>query len=405
MNRRALVPLPITLARQPIFGADGKLFGYELLYRGARLDSTDKGTTQTARVLCEALGNIGLEQLVGNARVFVNFDQDLLESDFYALLPPGQGVVEILETVEPTPRVLKTLEQLRRRGIGIAADDFVFQSNAIAFLPLVDYVKVDILLAKDQLASYAGRLQGYPVQLVAEKVETHEQAALCRRLGFDLFQGYYFARPESVPAQPIGAMQLGVIDLVTALQKPDFEAVDLAKKISADLALAHQILKLANSAAFRRRRAIASIADAVVLLGQDIIRQWASMLLLTRLGENKPPELLVLALIRGRMCEALGGARNAADANQLFTAGMLSVLDALLNRPMNELVTELALARPLGEALCGNGTSSLGQTLQRAIAYERGDWAFLDSLSAREQSDTLEAYVKATQFANLTVRG
>jgi EAL and modified HD-GYP domain-containing signal transduction protein len=395
----------ITLARQPILGTDGKLFGYELLYRGPRLESTGMGTTQTARVLCEAIGNIGLEHLVGDARVFINFDQDLLETDFYALLPPGQGVVEILETVEATPRVLETLQHLRHRGIGIAADDFVFQPNALEFLPLVDYVKVDILLAKDQLASYASRLKGYPVQLLAEKVETHEQAAFCRELGFRLFQGYYFARPESVPAQPLGATQIGVVRLISELQKPGYEAVELGKKIGADLALAHQILKLANSAAFRRRRAINSIADAVILLGQDVIRQWASLLLLTRLGDNKPSELLVLALIRGRMCEALGAQRSAADASQLFTAGILSVLDALLDRPMNEVVTELALAQPLGEALCGNNTSSLGHTLQRAIAYERGDWSFMDSLSAREQSDTLAAYVKAAHFASLTVRG
>jgi c-di-GMP-related signal transduction protein len=132
----------------------------------------------------------------GNAQAFVNFDQELLETDFYALLPPGQGVVEIVETVKATPRVLKTLDQLRRRGIGIAADDFVFQPNAVDFLPLVDYVKVDILLAEDRLASYAERLKGYPVRLLAEKVETHEQAASCQRLGFVLFQGYFFARPE-----------------------------------------------------------------------------------------------------------------------------------------------------------------------------------------------------------------
>jgi EAL and modified HD-GYP domain-containing signal transduction protein len=394
----------ITLARQPILGTDGKLFGYELLYRGVHLESTGMGTAQTARVLCEAIGNIGLEHLVGDARVFVNFDQDLLETDFYALLPPGQGVVEILETVEATPRVLETLQHLRHRGIAIAADDFVFQPNALAFLPLVDYVKVDILLAKDQLASYVSRLKGYPVQLLAEKVETHEQVALCRDLGFRLFQGYYFARPESVPSQPISATQIGVVDLISELQKPDYEAIELGKKIGADLVLAHQILKLANSAAFRRRRAINSIADAVILLGQDVIRQWASMLLLTRLADNKPSELLVLALIRGRMCEALGAQRGTTDASQLFTAGVLSVLDALLNRPMNEVVTELALAAPLGEALCGNDTSSLGHALQRAIAYERGDWSFMDSLSAREQSDTLAAYVKAANFANLTVR-
>jgi EAL and modified HD-GYP domain-containing signal transduction protein len=150
---------PMTFARQPILAADGTVFAYELLYRGIRLAAQDAGTTMSARVLCEALGAVGFQNLAGAARVFVNFDQALLETNMAGLLPPGQGVVEILETVEPTPQVFKTLTELRRRGIGIAMDDFLFQPNAVPFLPHVDFVKIDVLAAAGQIDSVAHQLE------------------------------------------------------------------------------------------------------------------------------------------------------------------------------------------------------------------------------------------------------
>ncbi|MGO8974383.1 MAG: EAL and HDOD domain-containing protein [Steroidobacteraceae bacterium] len=393
--------IPVMFARQPILTADGKTFGYEVLYRGARVDAPVETvpTAQTARVLCEALGNLGLDRIVGSAKLFVNFDQELLESDHPLILPPGRAVVEILETVAPTPRVFETLDDLRKYGIGIAFDDFLFQPNALAFLDRVDYVKVDVIAAADQLESYAQQLRAYNVPLIAEKVETHAQFVACQAMGFNLFQGYFFSRPELMRARILDPAQIGVVALIARLQNPDIEAAELADAIGKDLALAYSILRLANSAAFSRRRRIGSIADAVVLLGHDVIRQWAALLLLRRLGDHKSPELHLLALVRGRMCQALGAPHCGRDSNELFTVGLLSVLDALLDRSMESLVNELALAPTLREALCGYGLSKLGQVLRRAIAYERGDWQTLGSLTLAEQRNAMTVYCEATQFA------
>jgi EAL and modified HD-GYP domain-containing signal transduction protein len=391
------------LARQPILAADGALFGYELLYRGERLDAADAGVTQSARVLCEGLGILGLGHLVGSARVFVNFDQSLLETDLAGVLPPGQGVVEILETVEPTARIFETLDELRRRGISIAVDDFLFQPNAMPFLPYVDFVKIDVLAASDVLDDVAHRLQAYNVSLIAEKVETHEQVERCRALGFQYFQGYFFARPEGINARRVGATEVGVVSLIGELQKPDSEAKEIAEKIGTDLALVHQILKLANSAAYRRRRSVESIVDAVVLLGQNVIQQWASLLLLSRLGDRKPSELLALALVRARMCQTLGAAHGGLGSSELFTVGLLSVLDALLDRPMKDLVAELPLSQLLCDALCGKSSSNLGDVLRRAIAHEAADWSALGPLTAGEETSLMRTYVDATQFARLAL--
>jgi c-di-GMP phosphodiesterase len=224
---------PMAFARQPILEADGKVFGYELLNRGTRLDALDAGTTMSARVLCEALGAVGFQSLAGTARVFVNFDQELLETNVAGVLPPGQGVVEILENVDPTPHVFATLAELRRRGVGIAMDDFLFQPNAVPFLPHVDFVKIDVLAAVDQLDSVVQQLRHFHVPLIAEKVETHEQVELCRKLGFTYFQGYFFTRPQEMTARKISASEVSVVGLIAELQKPQTEAAEIAEKIGA----------------------------------------------------------------------------------------------------------------------------------------------------------------------------
>jgi c-di-GMP phosphodiesterase len=393
--------LPFMLARQPILTVESKVYGYELLYRGSLTGVNGSGTGRTGRVVAEAIGNWDTETLVGGGYMFVNFDQELLESDFSSVLPAGRGVVEILETVQATPRVLQTLDALRRGGIGIAIDDFLFQDNATPFLDYVDYVKVDVLAAGDGLGDIVHRLKSCRARLVAEKVETRQQFASCRSLGFDLFQGYFFARPEILQPQPITLSQASVVALISELQNPG-EAVELAEKISCDVSLAHQILKLANSAAFRRRRAVTSIRDAVILLGVDIIRQWAAILLLTRLGDGRPHELLSLALIRGRLCQSLGAKRREPEPGELFTVGLLSVLDALCGRPMNTLVEELPLSADMQAALCGCRDSALGDTLHCAMAYESGDFSALASLSAPDQQSVVDAYSNALRFVRDT---
>ncbi len=397
----------VLLARQPIMDVSRQVLGYELLYRGLRERAESFDSVATARVICETLAHIGAERVVGPARMFVNLGQDLLEDGaaevLASVLPAGQGVIEILEGVEASPQGLKAVARLRSRGILIALDDFAFQSGVTPFLEHADYVKVDVMAAGAGLGALAERLRPYGIPLIAEKVETLAVAKSCADLGFQFFQGYFFARPEEQDGERVGVQVHSVITLLSELQRPEGMPAALAETIGRDVALSHQILRLANSAAFRRRRALSSLIDAVVLLGQDVIRQWASLLLMARLATHKPRELLNMALVRARLCQKIGESITELEPNVLFTAGLLSVLDALLDKPMATVVTELPLGDNLRDALLGQSTSKLAITLRRAIACETGQW---DALAADEQgvaASLLDAYVDALEFARSTL--
>jgi c-di-GMP phosphodiesterase len=394
--------IPLTLARQPIMTKDGRVLGYELLYRGSAIGDSTAATVKSARVLCEALSTPGLDGLTGDAHMFVNFGQALLTTDVPLLLPAGRGVVEIIEDVEPTRTILETLDKIRRAGVGIALDDFQFQKPLIPLLAYANFVKVDILQSAHELDELVERLKTYQVPMIAEKVETHEQLQRCWDLGFHLFQGYFFARPEPMQAKSIASSQMTLVSLIMDLQNPDLEAEELAQVIGRDLGLTHRILKLSNSAAYRRQRPVASIADAVVLLGRDTVSQWASLLVMTQLAERKPLELFALALIRGRLCQVLGEASHQFAPGELYTVGLLSVLDALLDRPMKTLVNELPLAVSLRDALCGI-SSPLRDILQKAIAYETANWGALGELTVDEEARLAAAYAGAARFSGLAL--
>lgn len=393
----------IAIARQPILGADGSLHAYELLHRG-NSEGTGDPSLQSARVVCEALGAIGVERLAGEARVFLNFDQELLETDLPTILIPRRSVVEILENVEPNPRVFATLEQLRRLGIGIAVDDFVFQPNLLPFLAEADYVKIDILAAGDDLESIVRRLEEYRLLLLAEKVETQEQFIRCRDLGFKYFQGYYFAQPEPIAKQSLGPVELSVLTLIARLDNPKVTSSQLTETISIDIALVHQLLVLVNSGAFYRGRPVHSIHEAVVMLGHQTIRQWASLLLLTRLSLYKPPELLKVAVTRARLCQTLGRIHPDLDPQALFTAGLLSILDALFDRPMEKVMADLPLADPLKDALCGRTDQPLTVVLRTAIHYGSGAWVDASDATATSAGFSFEAYLDAVEYADRVLR-
>jgi c-di-GMP phosphodiesterase len=395
------------LARQPIMDVSRQVLGYELLYRGLRERPESFDSVATARVICETLAHIGAERVVGPARMFVNLGQDLLEDGaaevLASVLPAGQGVIEILEGVEASPQGLKAVARLRSRGILIALDDFAFQSGVTPFLEHADYVKVDVMAAGAGLGALAERLRPYGIPLIAEKVETLAVAKSCAELGFQFFQGYFFARPEEQDGERVGVQVHSVITLLSELQRPEGMPAALAETIGRDVALSHQILRLANSAAFRRRRALSSLMDAVVLLGQDVIRQWASLLLMARLATHKPRELLNMALVRARLCQKIGESITELEPNVLFTAGLLSVLDALLDKPMAIVVSELPLGDNLRDALLGQSNSKLAMTLRRAIACETGQWNALAVDEPGVATSLLDAYVDALEFARSTL--
>jgi EAL and modified HD-GYP domain-containing signal transduction protein len=243
-------------------------------------------------------------------------------------------------------------------------------------------------------------LSQYRLHLLAESVETREQFAACKALGFEYFQGNFFARPEPMAKRCLAPMELCVLTLVARLQNPQTCSDAVADAISVDVSLAHQILRIANSSAYYRGRDVTSILEAVVMLGHNVIRQWASLLLLSRLGVHKPSELLKIAVTRARLCQTLGSTHQELCCHELFTAGLLSVLDALFDQPMDDVLADLPLAASLKEALCGRPSGVLGEILRCAIDYGSGAWADAAVGDSSGQRIDMDTYLDAVEFAD-----
>jgi c-di-GMP phosphodiesterase len=219
--------------------------------------------------------------------------------------------------------------------------------------------------------------------------------ARCRKLGFDLYQGYFFCRPQLVCAQPVQADRMAVMRLIARLQDPKTDFEELEQAVSCNPVLAYQLLKYINSAHCGMRGQITSIRQALLLVGLNMIRSWATLLLMSRMANDKPEELIAMALIRARMCELLGRRDRSHGGDQYFTVGLLSVLDALLDRPLAEAIAGLPLAQEVHDALaCRSGP--LGQTLDVVLHYERGR---SDRQLAAGAAYATPAYVQAVAWS------
>ncbi len=361
------------LARQPIYDSSLRVAGYELLYRGGNCAAADfcDGDRATTEVMTSSIVDIGLDKLVGNHPAFINVTRGFLDGDLPLPEVGGRIVLEVLEDVQVDSRLLARLERLSGAGYRVALDDFAFRGGAEALLAFADYVKLDVqALSPQALVDNVARARDHPARLIAEKVETHEMMATCRELGFDMFQGFFFCRPRTVSGQRPEANRLAVLQLISRLQDPEAGIEELERLVTCDPALSYRLLKYINSAYCGLRVEVSSIRKALILVGTDLVRSWATLLLLSRLSDGKPEELISTALIRARFCELLGRDDAARDDNQYFTVGLLSVLDALLDQPMAAVVSELPFDAELREALSGR-TGPLGETLSRVIAYEQ----------------------------------
>jgi EAL and modified HD-GYP domain-containing signal transduction protein len=362
----------VVLARQPIFNDRERLWGYELLYRpmpaGGRPSDLEAAA---ASVMISGLADIGLERLVGDRLAFFNVTRqvvlDLHESRFAA----RRVVLELLEDQEVDGPLLDALQELRRAGFRIALDDFSLDGDTEPLLAVADIVKLDIrALSPEALADHVRRLRRRDLILLAEKVEDRAEFRACQQLGFDAFQGYYFATPELVHNRRAPTQMLGA--LATLVRAGPLEFEELEELISRDAGLSQRFLRLANSAFYAARSPVGSIRRALVRLGTDTVRQWALLLLVSGL-RDRPDHLLTLALQRARLCELIAHEHPTAEPDRAFTTGLLSTLDALLNRPMDELLAELPLDERLTKALLERDGPE-GQLLAVVIAYERGNF-------------------------------
>lgn len=399
-----LLPL---LARQPIFNRRMQVVAYELLCRNSNINQADftSGDSASSQVLLHTFTELSLQSVVGKHKAFINFTRTLL------ITPPpfdrSQLVVEILEDTLVDQELLDGLAQLRREGYTIALDDFVLNDSTRPLLPHADIIKLDVLaLSERELQQHIDHLKPKGYTLLAEKVETYEMLEHCKQLGFELFQGYFLARPKIIKGRKISESKQAVLQLLAALHDPNISIIQVERLLSQDPVLSYKLLRLVNSAAFALPRTIESLRQAITLLGLDLIKNWVNLLAMANLG-NKPMELSVAALTRARMCEVIAQVmRNHKRQDAFFTVGLLSTLDAFMDVPLEVLLSNLSLSRELTEALLQHSGHE-GKVLDIVEHYERGewdkiDWSYLETFNIAP-SLLSQTYLESLEWVSETV--
>lgn len=391
------------MARQPIFDHDLRVVAYEVLFRGGlggALDIQD-GSRATASVLVDSISALGLERLTGDRPAWVNMTREVLLGDYVQLFRPDRVVAEVLEDVAPEPAVIEACKRLRTLGYGVAIDDVIERERLEAFRGVVDTVKVDWLLSTpEQRKALCEGARG--LTLLAEKIEDQDALDEARGLGCTLFQGYFFAKPQLIRSRALPSFMHTYLGLLATLQRPRISLEHLEHLVRKDVALSYRLLRYVNSAWYQRRKEITSVGHALRLLGQVQARRWVTLVTMAALGQDKAPELLVTALTRARFCEVVAQESRGLRAEDLFFVGLFSVLDALVDRPMVELVEELSIGSPVGEALLGM-PSPMRSVLELILAWEQGEWRRVADLSQELRlGDTalIRAYLAAAEEAS-----
>jgi len=363
------------IGRQQIFDRDLKVFAYELLFR----DASGRGlkhfepSEMSNQVIVNSLLEKGLERVVGPHRAFINFARENLLGGTAMLLPKDKVVIEVLESVEVDDAVVQTVGKLAHEGYLIALDDFVLSDTWLPLIELAHIIKLDILqLSNETSLRYISRLKQSSIRFLAEKVETREQYEVYRELGCDYFQGYLFSKPNIVQGKRVGTGHHAVIRLLAEINRADIEIGDLAKAISLDMGLSYKLLRyINNSAMFRLPHKVESIQRAILCLGLREVRRWANLVALASFP-NTPKELVVLSLVRAKMCELLASSAKQKDVDEFFLTGLMSMLEHLTNVRLQEVLDELPLAEAVVQALLYH-EGILGDALRCAIDYESWD--------------------------------
>lgn len=365
------------LARQPILGRDQKLFAYELLFRAAG-EHEDANITDSAAATAAVISHasqLGMQQVVGEQLAFVNVDASVLLSDFVRFLPANKVILEILETVKPTPELLARVVELKGAGFKFALDDVIaFSPDVDALVALVDIIKVDVQgVARADLSNLTRALRRPQKKLLAEKVETQEEFNLCLELGFDYFQGYHFARPHMLSGKKIAPSEMAILGLLDLLKsRADDHAIETAVKRNALISL--NLLRLVNSRAARPGQRIESLAQALTLLGRRQLQRWLQILLYTAPDatmEFKSP-LLQMASTRGKLLELMSlkvTPNDPAAADTAFTVGIMSLTEAMLSVPMHDILENVDVATDVRAALIDRA-GTFGQMLRVAEVLE-----------------------------------
>jgi len=398
--------LDVYVGRQPIFDRRMKTYGYELLYRRSQNNFFEglSDNQATAELINNAYFAMHFGDLTSGTRAFINFSGDLLEREVPLLLPKENLVVEVLERVMPTDSVVSACRKLVEQGYVLALDDYVHRDEMTPLLELASIIKLELGSLRDESQKqFFFHYRGEKC-FVAEKLDTQADFDLAHKLGFHLFQGYFFSKPAIISGREIQPFNARLVQIVTELarEEPDYQVIKAS--IERDVGLMYKLLRLANSAAYGAVQRIESIEQALLRIGLNEFRKWVYLMILMDIqAPGKNLELVKSCLVRGKLMEEI--ARYPSESQGEFAhflTGLFSSIDTLLSRPMADLVKDLPLPTGVRSALLGE-RNDLRTALESVIAYERAEWhtVELSDLFCRVPvGEFMSAYFDALHWVN-----
>ena len=398
--------MEIYVARQPVFNKNKRLYGYELLFRDGLSNAFPDidGDTATSKLLSNSFFSIGMNQLTSGKTAFINFPQSLLLKKVPMMFPSEKMIVEVLEDVDPTEQVISACNEIAKAGYSLALDDFVFKNEIRPLIELADIIKIDFMLTPiDEIQKIVNRFERKNIKLLAEKIETYEDFKNALSMGFLYFQGYFFSKPEIISGKEIAPYKITLLQIVGEANKKDCSFEKLEKLINRDVSISYKLLRYINSAFFKRACEISSIKHAIVLLGEMEVKRFISMVATAELASDKPDELVRASIIRARMCELLGlHSHNGADISELFLMGLFSLIDAMLDNNMEDIMQSLPLSKNIKQALLEE-KGDLADYLKLVSSYESANWETFSSIISNINVDEKkfpEFYQEAVSWAD-----
>ena len=393
------------MARQPIFNKRKKIYGYELLFRDGMVNAFPDvdGGAATSRVLSASFLSNGIERITGRKKAFINFTEKMITEKIPAMFPKKTIMVEILEDIEPNAAVVTACREMAKQGYNLVLDDFIYKPEMKPLLALVRIVKFDFRASSiKEIETAIKELAAYRIKLLAEKIETHEEFQQALDMGFEYFQGYFFSKPEILKSKDISPSKITLLSIMSEANREDFRITELEKFVLRDLSINYKLMRYINSAYFGMFKKVNSVKQTIVLLGMKEVRRFISLIAMAQLVSGKPDELIRASLIRARLCENLGKAAIGKNGSELFTLGLFSFIDAILNDEMGNIMENLPLSENIKKALTG-GEGELADYLTLVSCYETGDWEKVATLAAKtglNEEKMPELYMDAVAWAD-----
>lgn len=390
------------IGKQPIYNNDLGVYGYEMLFRDSDANAANlsniAGDNATSVTIQNVFMEMGLEKLVGQHYAFINLTENYLLNKDLIPFSPDQVVLEILEDVNVSPELIEAVTRLKADGYIIALDDYIYNPAHTTLVELVDIIKIDIRqLSKEDITKHVKILRKFDTRLLAEKIENMNEFDFCVKLGFDYYQGFFLGEARVIKGESLPNNKIGILSLLSLIHNQESEVDEIADAISRDVIISYKVLKLVNSAFFNLSRKIDSVKDVVVIMGRNKLASWASVMALASM-DDRPPEMIRLALLRAKMCELLAKVKGKKTLDSYFTVGLFSALNILMERELSELIKPLPLSEDVVAALLER-KGEQGEILSCALACELAEFDYVNDMGFNP-SDLFHVNIEAIEWVD-----